>query len=166
LQCIDRNKTSRHEDNPKPARNSRKPQLEIDGDRGNFGSNRNNLYYAVGGANGESCPRRDIFFCVNTKRARNRVNHCHFSQRVGHHHRNQRPEQVRDDNTWSGKLDGDAASQKKGSDQSPSVVRSELGCFWDQRADVLSLEKADFAEDSLSNWINVRGAGHDHRELA
>ena len=113
VQRIDANNPEGYDGNPDPLRNGREPELEINGNRRHLCTDSDDLHEAVRRTNGEASPGIQIALCVDAERSGNRMDHSHLRQRVGHDERQERSEDIGQNDGGSGEAYGDAAAEEK-----------------------------------------------------
>ena len=91
-----------HPDHPHPRRHAGEPEREVDGDRGHFRADRQDLDEGVGGTHDEAGPRREVAIGEDAERSGDRVHHRHLGERVAHHERDHRADDVGDDHAGTG----------------------------------------------------------------
>ena len=133
LRGVDRDERRRHADDPHPRRHAGKPEGEVDGDGGHFGADRQDLDEGVGGADHEAEPGRQVAIREHAERPRHRVDDRHLGERVAHHQRDQRAEQIGDDHAGPGQPDRDGAAEEQ-SDADRAAHRHHGDLARDQRA--------------------------------
>ena len=77
-------------DHPHPLRHARKPEAEVDRDRGDLGANREDLHERVGRADEKSGPRRKVALGEHAEGAGDRMHDRHLGERVAHDQRDER----------------------------------------------------------------------------
>ena len=82
-------------DDPQPRRHAGEPEREVDGDGRDLRADRQDLHEGVRGAHDEAEPGREVAVREHAERAGHRVHDGHLGERVTHHERNQRAEEVR-----------------------------------------------------------------------
>ena len=99
-----------HED---PARYRRKPIAEVNTDGRHERAKRESLCEPISESRQKPCPRADIFVGIDAESARDGVDDGHLSEHEAHRERDDRSEDVRDDDAWPGQANRGAASEKQ-----------------------------------------------------
>ena len=104
-----------------------KPVLRVDGSGDGFAAGGDGLRGPIGVADDEARPRRDVKISIDAEGARGRMRDCHLGEAVHEQQRDDRGEDVAEDDAGSSGADGEGAAEKEsGADCAADGDHAEL----------------------------------------